>query len=189
MYNETLALIVSFFAMVLIAASYFVRNKNAYLVFQASGIVGLILSYLFLEKFFATVGLTIGLGRTLVYFAYEKKDKLAPLVVPIIVSFLTISSYCIIDLGILKEANAWDILLLVGYVCYAFAFRIRDMKTLRIFMLVPTVLSLSYNIIVQAAFFTCLAYVFELGANIVSYVKYHVIQPKKQKENIANETN
>ena len=40
MYNETWALIVSFIAMVLIAASYFVKNKNAYLVFQASGIVG-----------------------------------------------------------------------------------------------------------------------------------------------------
>lgn len=184
MYNETLALIVSFFAMVFIAASYFAKNKNIYLVFQATGIVGLILSYLFMEKFFATLGLTIGLGRTLIYFDYERKDKLAPIAVPIVVSFLTICSYCIIDLGILKEGNIWDILLLVGYICYAFAFRIRNMKYLRYFMLIPTVLSLVYNIAVQAAIFTCLAYMFELGANLASIVKYYMIPAiKKQKEN------
>jgi hypothetical protein len=183
MYNETLALIVSFIAMVLIAASYFVKDKNAYLIFQASGIVGLILSYLFMEKFFATVGLTIGLCRTLIYFAYEKKDKAAPLIVPITVSFLTLCGYCIIDLGIHKNANLWDILLLVGYVCYAFAFRIRDLKKLRFFMLIPTTLSLTYNIAVQAAFFTCLAYVFELGADILSIFKYYVFNKRSEQTN------
>ena len=181
MYNETLALIVSFFAMVLIAMSYFVKNKNAYLVFQATGIVGLILSYVFTEKYFAVVGLTIGLARTLIYFAYEKKDKLAPVLVPIVVSFCTAGSYCIINLGILKDSNIWDILLLVGYVCYAFAFRIRNMKRLRYFMLIPTSFSLVYNIAVHAAIFTICAYVFELGANLVSIFKFYIIPSIKSK--------
>ena len=189
MYNETLALIVSFFAMVLIAMSYFVKNKNAYLVFQASGIVGLILSYVFTEKYFAVVGLTIGLVRTLVYFAYEKKDKIAPLFVPLIVSFFTACSYCIINLGILKDGNIWDILLLVGYVCYAFAFRIRDMKKLRYFMLIPTGFALVYNIAVHAAIFTVCAYIFELCANLVSIFKFYVLPKKKSKENIIYENN
>lgn len=184
MYNQTLALLVSFIAMVLIASAYFVKNKNAYLAFQALGIVGLILSYFFLENYFAMVGLTLALGRTLVYFAYEKKDKLAPITVPIVVTFLTVCSYCIINLGILKTAKLWDILFIVGCTCYAFAFRIRNMKTLRFFMLIPTAVSLSYNIVAQSAIFACLSYVFELCANIVSIVKYHVIQPKKQKESI-----
>ena len=189
MYNETLALIVSFIAMILIAASYFVKNKNAYLILQASGIVGLILSYVFTEKYFAMVGLSIGLVRTLVYFAYEKKDKLAPLAVPFAVSFCTACSYCIINLGILKDGNIWDVLLLVSYVCYAFAFRIRDMKYLRYFMLLPTSFALTYNIAVQAAIFTILSYVFELGANLVSIIKFYVIQPRKQKELLQNEEN
>ena len=177
--NETWSLIVSFIAMVLIAASYFVKNKNAYLVFQASGIVGLILSYVFTAKYFAMVGLTIGLARTLIYFAYEKKDKLAPLFVPIAVSFLTACSYCIINLGILKDGNIWDILLLMGYVCYAFAFRIRDMKHLRYFMLIPTSFALVYNFAVRAAIFTICAYCFELGANVVSIFKFYILPKKK----------
>ena len=165
------------------------KNKNAYLVFQATGIVGLILSYLFSEEYFATVGLSIGLARTLIYFAYEKKDKLAPVTVPIAVSFCTACSYCIINLGILKDGNIWDILLLVGYVCYAFAFRIRDMKHLRYFMLIPTGFALTYNFAVSAPLFTICAYMFELGANLVSIFKFYILPLKKQKEIQPNENN
>ena len=42
-------------------------------------------------------------------------------------------------------------------------------------MLIPTVLSVLFNLLTDAAFFTFLSYLFELGANVASIFKYHVI--------------
>ncbi|MBE7068431.1 MAG: hypothetical protein E7381_03920, partial [Clostridiales bacterium] len=47
--------------------------------FQSAGIVFLTVSYLFNEAFFAMLGLLLALTRTLVYYSYERKEKVVPL--------------------------------------------------------------------------------------------------------------
>ena len=178
--NPILALIASFIAMSFVVSSYFVKKKILYLIFQASCILFLIVSYFFTVQFFAMIGLAIGLMRALIFFAYEKRDKVAPLWVALAISFLTIASYFIVNFGILKNAQPCDVLCLLALVLYAFIFRIRDLKKVRFLMLAPTILSLLFNTLTHAALFASLTYVFELTANVVSIFRYHIISDDNQ---------
>ena len=175
MENRTLALLVSFVAMVLVIASYFTRKKERFLLFQSLCIVFIIASYFFTVQFFAMVGLAVGLLRALVYYAYEKRERLAPLWVPILLTLLTLASYFTVNFAILKTSDPLDVICLVALVAYVFIFRVRNLKLVRFLMLLPVSLSLLFNLLTNAALFTTLTYVFELSANLVSIFKYHVI--------------
>ncbi|MBQ8290901.1 MAG: YgjV family protein [Clostridia bacterium] len=174
MKNEVLSLIASFVAMVFVVVSYFVKKKSLYLLFQALCIMFLIVSYFFSVQFFAMIGLGIGLVRALAYFAYEQKDKNAPLWVALALAAATTASYVIVNFFVLKTAQPLDILCLLALVMYAFIFRIRNLKIVRFTMLVPTVLSILFNTLTGAAFFASLTYIFELTADVVSIYKYHI---------------
>ena len=187
MKSETWALVVSFVAMVLVATSYFVKNKSLYLLFQALGIIFLIASYFFTAAFFAMIGLAVGLMRSVVFFAYEKREKDAPLWWAFVLSGMTIAAYFIVNFAVLKTARPIDVLCLVALVMYAFIFRIRDLKTVRFTMLAPTTFSILYNILSGAAVFVVLSYSFELAANITSILKYHVFEEKKQTQGVSKE--
>ena len=178
--NPILALIASFIAMSIVVSSYFVKKKSLYLIFQASCILFLMVSYFFTVQFFAVIGLAIGLARALIFFAYEKKDKVAPLWVALAISFITLLSYFIVNFGILKNTQPYDVLCLLALVLYAFIFRIRDLKKVRFLMLAPTILSLLFNTLTHAALFASLSYVFELTANVVSIFRYHILEKDNQ---------
>lgn len=182
MEKGTLALIFSFIAMSLVAASYFTQKKSFYLLFQSLGIVFLIFSYFCTQQFFAMIGLSIALLRALVFFAYEKKERQAPLSVSCLLAALTLFAYLIVDIWALKSAKYADLLLLSALVLYAFIFRIRDLRKVRIFMLVPTVLSILFNTLTGAALFASLTYVLELTADVVSIYKYHILEPQHSKK-------
>jgi hypothetical protein len=183
MENQVLAWITSFVAMIFVVLAYFVKKKEHYLLFQLLCIIFLILSYFFSLEVFAMVGLSIGLCRSLIFFIYEKKDLKAPIEISFVLSALTIASYLIINIGIQKNAKIEDVFCMSGLVMYAFIFRIRDLKTVRYLMIIPTVLSVLYNLLIVAPPFTVLTYGFELGANVVSIFKYHVIPERKEAKN------
>ncbi len=187
MYNYPLSLLASFIAMAFVVASYFVKKKSLYLLFQSLCIVFLVVSYFFTVQFFAMIGLAIGLVRALVFFVYERKDKISPLWVSYALAGTTIASYFIVNFGILKTAQPLDILCVAALVLYAFIFRIRDLKTVRFLMLVPTVLSILFNTLTHAALFASLTYVFELTANVVSIYKYHIKPNKKETQSVSKE--
>ena len=177
MYNYPLSLIASFIALGLIVSSYFVRKKIFYLSLQGIGIIFLVLSYLFIEEFFAMISLSIGLGRTVTFFIYEKKDKNAPIWIACLFSALTISSYFIVNLWILGTAKPIDIIYLVSLCLYAFTFRIRNLKTMRYVVVAPNSLAVVYNVAITAPIFTVLSYAFELTANIIAIIQFNL---KKQ---------
>ena len=187
MYNQTLSLIAGFIAMAFVILAYFVTKKEFYLVFQSLCIVFLVISYFFNLQFFAMIGLAIGLGRSLTFFVYENKGKDAPIWLSFLFSGLTLVSYFIVNLGILKTAQPLDILCLVALCMYAFIFRIRNLKVVRFTMLFPTVLSILFNVLTHAAVFVTLSYLFELTANVVSIFKYHVFGKEKTEENNQKE--
>lgn len=177
---KTLSLITSFIAMALVATSYFVKKKKLYLIFQFLGIIFLILSQFFSFEYFAAVGLIIALFRTFTFYLYEKNEKLAPIYWPIIFTILSLVSYFIINLWILKTLKPLDILCLISLILYAFIFRIRDLKIVRFSMLAPTSLSIIYYFLISAPIFTVMSYSFELIADLVSIFKYHVLKPKNK---------
>ena len=187
MKNETLALLVSFVAMSFVVISYFVQSKSLYLLFQALGIVFLIASYFFTAAYFAMIGLAVGLVRALVFFAYEKRERRAPLWWAFVISGMTIAAYFIVNFAVLKTARPLDVLCLIALVMYAFIFRIRNLKIVRFTMLAPTGLSILYNIFSGAAVFVVLSYSFELAANIASIFKYHFFEEKKETQSVSKE--
>ena len=169
----------SLIALGLIVSSYFVSKKILYLIMQGLGIVFLVLSYFFVEEFFAMISLSIGLGRTIVYFIYERKNKKAPVMLAYILSILTIASYFIVNLWILKTAKPLDIIYLVSLCGYAFTFRIRNLKTMMYVVLIPTSLAVIYNLAILAPIFSILSYSFELIANIVAIIRFHMDKEKE----------
>ena len=181
MYNYTLSMIVSFIAMSLITISYFLKKKSLYLSFQASGIVFLILSFFFTEQFFAMIGLTIGLARTLTFFLYEKNDKNAPLYLSFLFAIVTVAVYFIVNLGILKTAKPLDILYLIGLIFYAFTFRIRSLTTMRFVTIAPTLLNVFYSVLIHSTPFVIISYAFECGANLTAILKYNILEKQKTK--------
>ena len=181
-----LALITSFIAMVCACSSYFVKKKELYLFLQFICIIFLISSQFLSLQYFSAVGLVIALARTVTFYAYEKKGVVAPIFWSFVFAGLSIASYFIIDLWILKDARFVDVLCLVAFICYAFVFRIRDLKFVRFGMLLPTFLSVTYFIITKAPIFTILSYSFEFCANITSIFKYHVFKHKQIESDISN---
>ena len=169
LYNSAIFYIAQyvFYALIYVAASFFVKRYNRAIFLQLS--------------IFVNLGLIIGLARSLSFYYYEKNDKEAPLYLAIILSLLTLASYFIINLWILGDAKPVDVLCLVALVSYVFIFRIRDIKKVRFLMLAPTALSILFNVLSSAAIFATLTYVFELSANVISILKYHVIKVEQKK--------
>ena len=182
MHNEILALIASFIAMSFAVVSYFVRKKERYLLFQFLCLIFLITSYFFTVQFFAMVGLMIALARTFTFFLYERKGQKAPILWAFLFSGLSIVAYLTVNLWVLGTAQPLDILFLVGLIAYAFIFRIRNLKAVRFLMLVPTLLSVLFNVLSGAAIFATLSYIFEFSANTVSIFKYHVFSARRSKQ-------
>ena len=172
--NRALALIASFAAMVFVILSYFTTKKERFLFFQSLCIVFLIVSYFFTVQFFAMAGLIIGLIRALIYYRYERGGRIAPLWIPIALCALTGVSYLIINVSVLKSASLADAVLLLSLVCYIFIFRVRNLTLVRFLMILPTVLSIIFNVWTDAALFATLSYVFELSADLASIFKYHI---------------
>lgn len=182
MTKEQWAFIVSLIAMLLIASSYFFKKKSQYLALQGSGICFLILSYLFTGEYFAMVGLVIGLARSVTYLLYELKNKAVSIFWPILFSVLGIAAYCIINLWILRTAKPVDIIYLIGLIGYAFIFWVPKLELLRYLVLIPTGISILYNVLIHAVPFVIISYSFELSANLVAIAKYDLFKRNKNEK-------
>ena len=179
-----LAFIASFIGMAFVVTSYLVKKKSLYLACQSLCLVFLIISYFFEVNFFGMIGLSIGLARAFTFFVYEQKDKAAPIAWSFTFSILTMINFYV-NMFILKTGRALDVICLVALIAYAFIFRIRSLKIVRFTMLFPTVLSMVYNILVGAAIFTTLTYVFELVVNCISILRYHILPYYMEKRGIV----
>ncbi len=177
---DMLGLIMSFIAMSLLIGSYLFKDRTYFLLFQALGIVFLILSYLFDGLYFAMIGLAIGLARTFTYFLYERKHTRAPVSWAVIFCMLTLAAYAVVNLWILKNPSPVDILNLVALFGYAILFRIKDVKLMRYLILIPTALSVLYNVLCGAAVFVAISYAFEITANIYAIIKFNILDGKKK---------
>ena len=137
------------------------------------------------------IGLSIGLARSLTFFLYEKQDKNAPIFWSFFFSVLTIASYFIVNVWILQNAQLADLLCMVSLVMYAFIFRIRSLKIVRFTMLAPTTMAIAYNVLVSAALFATLTYVFELCVNLIAIARFHALpyfaEKHKRQESVLNE--
>ena len=182
MKREEWAFVVSIVVMLVMCSSYFFKKKSLYLIVQSSGITLLMVAYILWKEYFAMIGLVIGIIRMLVYLLYERKDREAPIWWPILFSVAGVAFYLIVNLWIQGNAKPLDIIYLVGLVAYAFIFRIRNLNIVRYLVLIPTGLSIIYNVLLgKGAIMVVISYSFEMCANIVSIIKYHCFDKKKEK--------
>ncbi|MBQ8323286.1 MAG: YgjV family protein [Clostridia bacterium] len=179
--NETVALGISFLAMALIVASYFFEKKVYFLLFQALGTVFLVLSYLFSGEYFAMIGLSIGLCRTLTYFFFERRNKTAPIYCVVLFCALTLAAYFTVNLGILKTAKPIDIFYVASLILYAIVFRIKDVELMRYLVLLPTALAVLYNVLCAAPVFTTVSYAFEVAAGVCAVIKFNILGQKEKR--------
>lgn len=172
------ALIFSFIAMTLIASAYFFKSKEMFLILQGLGIFALMGSYLFNGQYFAMIGLGVGLLRCIIFYLYERAGKEAPIFWCYLLCALAFASYGI-SLWMGESFHPADIVYLIALVLYMFIFRIRSIKVVRYTILVPTVLSIVFNIWAASPIFAVISYCFELGANIVAILRYDVFGKEK----------
>lgn len=179
---ETLSFIMSTIALALYCGSYFFKNKKKYLVLQLSGNVFLSLSYFFIGAYFTMVSVAIGIGRGLICYVYEKKNKKVPLYMVVGVCAVTVLSYVIINYAVLSgETSAWDVLYLFASCMYAVTFAIRNMKRMRYMVLIPHASAISYNLLIHAPISSAISYGIEFVVTVVAIVKFH-IQGKRADE-------
>ena len=171
MYNYTFSQIAGIITLFMMVISYLCKSKTSFLLFQTIGLVCMFLSYLFGAEYFAMIALTVSFSRTLVFLIYEKKDKRAPVSLSYLFAFLTVLSYIVVNLVILKTAKTTDILYLMAQVMYAFVFRIRSIKLVRYTIIAPHSLAILYNLLLDGMLFVALSYSFELFANVYSIFK------------------
>ncbi len=180
------SLIFSFIAMLLIASAYFFKSKGMFLTMQGAGICGLMASYLCNGQYFAMLGLGIGLVRCIVFYLYEKKEREAPILWCYGLCAASFAVYGIVNLWMLQAFHPADIVYLVGLVLYMFIFRIRNIKTVRFTIFIPTGLSIVYNVWAASPIFAVISYCIEMLANIVSIFKYHVFRKETAMEAIES---
>lgn len=180
MYNYTVSLLAGLVAIIFVIASYLVTKKSRFLTCQTLAILFLSVSYLFVEQYFAMVGMVFSVVRTIVYFVLETKNKAPNFWLKTLFGLLSVFAYVVINLVILKNARYIDLLFLSANVMYSYLFGIRDLKLLRFLMLVPTAVTSIYNVIAPASLFVIISYIFEFFANVVGIIKARIEEKKEQ---------
>lgn len=179
---RTLSFIASTIALVFYSCSYFFNHKRNYLILQFMGNIFLASSYLLMGAYFTMVSACIGLGRGLICYYYEKKDKKVPLYMITAMCSATILSYIVINYVILSgEASPWDFLYMIASCMYAITFAIRNIKLMRYMVLIPHTCAILYNLLVAAPISSAISYGIEFVITIVAIIKVF-IQERKHTE-------
>lgn len=181
MYNEFLATLFGFLAVVFIVTSYFVSTKSKYLLFQLLNMFSFVFSYLFCENYFAMIGLATSAARTLTFFIYEKKEITPPIWLAFLFSGMAVGSWALVNVVILESWSFVDILLIISLIFYNFIFKIRNMNVLRYAMIIPLTISILYNIFCWSTVFAVCSYSFELAADITSIIKEKIKSRKEER--------
>ncbi len=192
MTKEEAALFVSFIAMTLVIVSYFLKKKSLFLMLQTGAVVFLLLSYLFTGEYFAMIGMGLGLVRSIVYFYYERKERIVPFLWMIGICVATVAAYFIVNLGILGKAKPLDILYVVALVLFAVAFRIRDLTVMRRVTLIPIACAVIFNIFANSTPFVIASYAVEFVSNLAAIVKFELYDVWKLRKSLKendHETN
>lgn len=182
MNDFVISTVASFIALVLYSLSYFFKSKRHYLVLQGSGNVCLAISFLLLGEYFTMVSVVIGILRAVVCYYYEARNRRVPIWAIVTLCSMIIASFFVVNTLILKTAKPWDILYLVASCLYAVVFTIRNLTVMRYVVLVPHVLSIAYNLIIQSPIFTAISYTIELLVTVVAIIKFRLQDKRDEKK-------
>ena len=149
---------------------------------QLTGNVFLSVSYLLLGSYFTMVAVMLGIGRGLICYIYEKKDRKVPIYWIAGLCLASISSYIIINTVILSQASRWDFLYLFASCMYAITFAIRNIRVMRYTILIPHASAVAYNLLIHAPISSAISYGIELTVTLVAIVRYEVLRRRPERD-------
>lgn len=180
---KTLSFVMSTIALMLYCGSYFFNNKKNYLVLQLIGNVFLSISYFFMGAYFTMVSVAIGIGRGIICYTYEKKDKKVPVYLVAGLCVVTVLCYIVINYFVLSgQASPWDILYMIAACMYAITFAMRNITLMRYVILIPHASAISYNLLVNAPISSAISYGIEFVITVVAIVKFHIQEKAENKQ-------
>ena len=122
---------------------------------------------------------------------YEKADKSAPFLIKTLFAGLNVVASLVLNYIAGQPFNPIELLVLVGSVLYAYSFGIRNLKLLRMFFIVPTMLNIIYFALIPNSVFYLVSYSFEFCANVVAMILYRdrrkAFERKKQKNQLKTQ--
>lgn len=167
-----LSYVCSFLAMASAIGSYFVKKKQKFIIAQSLALIMFSFAGFFIENFLPVITYMIAFIRMVIYYVYEKADKSSPFILKTIIAVLNVVAYFVINSISGTLFNAVDILLVVGSVMYTYGSGIRNLQKLRLFFIIPSVLTIVYYALIPNSIFSLISYVFELCANLLSFIIY-----------------
>lgn len=159
-----LSQIMGIIALIIIAVSYFSKNKKFFLFLQIFANFFYALSFIFVNAFTAGINTFISIVKVVCFYFYEKVNKKAPLY------FVVIFIVCYITVGIIFYRNILDIIPIVTAIIFSFAFWIRDMVYVRFLIVFPNLLLIFYSIMTQA-YTSALLSVLEISVIVIAILK------------------
>jgi hypothetical protein len=116
---------------------------------------------------------------------YEKKDKKVPVYVILGLCLATVSSYFIINFGIMSDSSPWDILYLMSSCAYAVTFAMRNIRVMRYAVLVPNALAVAYNLLIKAPISSAISYGVEFAVTVVAIIKCEIKLARDRKKKLT----
>ncbi|MCL2621646.1 MAG: YgjV family protein [Firmicutes bacterium] len=125
-------------------ASYFTHKKTSFLLVNLVGNVFIVLSYVFLDSMVGLIGISISCLRGILFLIYEQKKKQPPLIWMLVLLGLIIAN------GVFFYETTIDILYIVALCLLVVAFAIKNVLALKMFIIIPLVMILIFNLQVGA---------------------------------------
>ena len=154
-----------YIALILIAISYFCKNKKYFLIYQTIADICYAIAYLFINVWVAGIITILSSFRCIVFYVCEKKD----------INHKNISLPIFILGYIIITAIFWqgygDILPLITATIYTVVYAIKNTQTIRYLSIVPSVALCIYNLCFRL-YSSALLDLFEIVVLIVSIIYY-----------------
>ena len=154
-----------YIALLLVAISYFCKNKNHFLIYQTIADICYAMAYLFINVWVAGIITIVSSFRCIVFYICEKKDiKHIRITLPIfILCYIVITAVCWQGYG--------DILPLITGTIYTIIYVIKNTQAIRYLSIIPSVALCIYNICFRL-YSSAILDLFEIVVLIVSIIYF-----------------
>lgn len=160
-------------ALILVAISYFFKNKDKFLLLQIVANIFYGASFIFNNALIFGINSLISIIRVCIIYFFEKNNKEIPVYLPMFFSVVYIL------VGIIFYENLIDIIGIITPIIFTIAMCKKNMQHVRILMLIPNIL-LVISALIYKVYTTALLDLIEVIVIIVAILHFY-IQSKKIK--------
>ncbi len=129
---------------IVILGAYLVKKKTLYIIFQVLGNAVLIVNYLYLGSLSSILVVAVATVRFIVFYLLVKKYD------DIHWGMIFFFSLLAGVLGAITAENAIDYIFVVAVMLYTVCYKVKSLMMMKIVLLVPLVMMLTYSILMQA---------------------------------------